>query len=150
MSPVASIFVVDAADLPAIAAAGPGGAIKALRSRGQELEDEYFWSGDNLLMIIQSLWRIRKISLFSVTHQRVERALDGGEASAVIIVGPEHKPLLPKLDPSTYDGADLVKALVAWGVSRTEALASVRDALAMLHQRVGELEEGQALAIHVG
>jgi hypothetical protein len=151
MPSVASLFVVARADLPSIVAAGPDGLLDILEQHGQEVEDAYFWSGDNLLVMIQHLWRSKGISLFSVAHQREERSLNGDSATAaVLIIGSEHKELLPKLDPSTHDLTSLTAGLVAWGVAPAEARLAVRDGLALLHQQIATLENESLLIIHVG
>ncbi|HZM80450.1 MAG TPA: hypothetical protein VFC19_32335 [Candidatus Limnocylindrales bacterium] len=150
MPSIASLFVVAVADLPSIVAAGSDGLLEALEGYGREIEDAYFWSGDNLLVMVQHLWRSKGISLFSVAHQRLERSLNGDSASAaVLIIGAEHKELLPKLDPSTHDLASLTAGLVAWGVPPTEARIAVRDGLALLHHQIAALPDGSVLVIHV-
>jgi len=150
MPTIASLFVVPVNDLPAIVAAGSDGLLETLERHGREIEDAYFWSGDNLLVMIQHLWRSKGISLFSVAHQREERSLnDESGTKAVLIIGAEHKELLPKLDPSTHDLASLTAGLVAWGVAPTEARVAVRDGLALLHQQIATLPDASVLVLHV-
>jgi len=154
MPSVASLFVVAVADLSSIVAAagtsGSGGVFDALERYGREIEDAYFWAGDNLLVMIQHLWRGKGISLFSVAHQREERSLNGdSETAAVLIIGAEHKQLLPKLDPVTHDLAPLTAGLVAWGVPPAEARLAVRDGLALLHDQIAALPEDAVLVLHV-
>jgi hypothetical protein len=150
MPSIASLFLVAVADLPLIVATGPDDVFEALERHGHEIEDAYFWSGDNLLVMIQHLWRAQGISLFSTAHQREERSLNGDSGPpAVLIIGAEHKELLPKLDPSTQDQASLVAGLVAWGVAPAEARIAVRDGLALLHQQISTLPEDTLLILHV-
>lgn len=150
MSSTASLYVIRLADLPIVVAAGPDGAFEALQECGHEIEDAYFWSGHNLLFVIQHLWRSKGISLFSVAHQAEENLLNDDSGNAVIIVGAEHKPLLPQLDPSTHDPHDLVVGLAAWGVSAAEATLAVTDALTLLHEQITHLPDDHVLIIHVG
>lgn len=150
MPSIASLFVVPVHHLPLIVSAGTEGLYDALEQHGQEVEDAYFWAGDNLLVMIQHLWRSKKISLFSVAHQREERSLNGDSSTAaVLIIGPEHKELLPQLDPSTHDLTSLTAGLVAWGVTPAEARIAVRDGLALLHQQIAILPEDSVLIVHV-
>lgn len=148
---IASLFVVPVAELPRVVAAGPDSVLESLERHGLEIEDAYFWSGNNLLVMIQHLWRSQKISLFSVARQREERALNGEDSrAAVLIIGPEHKPLLPQIDPATFDLAPVVAGLVAWGVAPAEAQLSVRDGLTLLHHHIAALPDDSVLIIHVG
>jgi hypothetical protein len=150
MPTIASLFVVAVTDLPSLVAAGPAGLPDALEQHGHEIEDAYFWSGDNLLVMIQHLWRSKGISLFSVAYQREERALNGESGTAaVLIIGPEHKALLPKLDPSIHDLASLTAGLVAWGVPPAEARIAVKDGLALLHHQIAALPDESVLVVHV-
>jgi hypothetical protein len=157
MPSIASLFVVAVADLPSVVAAGISGGsdavFDALERYGREIEDAYFWSGDNLLVMIQHLWRSKGISLFSVAHHREERSLngdsDGDGPAAVLIIGAEHKQLLPKLDPVTHDFAPLTAGLVAWGVAPAEARLAVRDGLALLHDQIAALPDDAVLVLHV-
>lgn len=150
MPSTAALYLVALADLPSIVAAGPQGMPETLERHGHEIEDAYFWSGDNLLVMIQHLWRTKGISLFSVAHQREERALNGDSGTAaVLIIGAEHKELLPKLDPSTHDTSSLVASLVAWGVAPAEARIAVRDGLALLHHQIATLPDDSVLVVHV-
>jgi hypothetical protein len=150
MPSVASLFVVRVADLPLIVAAGSDGVYDALERHGREIEDAYFWNGHNLLVMIQHLWRSKKISLFSAAHQREERALNGdSDTAAVLIIGAEHKQLLPQLDPSTHDLTSLTAGLVAWGVKPAEARIAVQDGLSLLHQQIAALPEDALLFLHV-
>lgn len=153
MPSIASLFVVAVADLPLIvteSSDGSDGLYDALERHGHEVEDAYFWAGDNLLVMIQHLWRGKGISLFSVAHQREERSLNGDSgAAAVLIIGAEHKELLPKLDPSTHDLASLTAGLVAWGVPPAEARIAVKDGLALLHHQIAALQDDTVLVVHV-
>lgn len=153
MPSIASLFVVAVTDLPLIvreSSDGSGDLYNALERHGHEVEDAYFWAGQNLLVMIQHLWRSKGISLFSVGHQREERLLNGDSGTAaVLIIGPEHKELLPKLDPSTHDLSSLTAGLVAWGVAPAEARIAVKDGLALLHQQIATLEDDTVLVVHV-
>jgi hypothetical protein len=150
MPSVASLFVVSVADLPLIVTAGPSGLYDALERHGHEVEDAYFWAGHNLLVMIQHLWRSKKISLFSVAHQREERALNGDtDSAAVLIIGSEHKELLPQLELSTHDLSSLTAGLVAWGVKPAEARIAVRDGLALLRHQIAALSDDAVLVVHV-
>lgn len=150
MPSIASLFVVSVADLPSVVAARAEGVFEALERHGHEIEDAYFWPGDNLLVMIQHLWRSKGISLFSVAHQREERSLnDDSGAAAVLIIGAEHRQLLPKLDPSTHDPTLLISGLVAWGVAPAQARLAVRDGLALLHHQLATLPDDAVLVVHV-
>jgi hypothetical protein len=165
MRSIASVYLVPVAALPAVAEAvaqagtraevraeaRAAGLLEALDRYGREIEDAYFWSGENLLLVIQYLWRANGISLFSTAYQRFERALNpDDQTGAVLIMGAEHKPLLPRIDPSNHDMSGLTKALAAWGVPPAEARLAATDALALLHEQLAALPEEAVLVIHVG
>jgi hypothetical protein len=150
MRPLASLYFVNAGDLPAVAAAGQAGVLDALRAHGRECEEEYFWSGDRLLLVVQYLWRVKGISLFSVVHDRLERKLNTDEGSAVLILGPEHRAVLPKLDMSKQDIAVLADGLAAWGVPRAEARVAAADAVELLSEQITRLDDETVLIVHVG
>ncbi|WP_117209287.1 hypothetical protein [Allorhizocola rhizosphaerae] len=132
------LLLVHAADLPQL-------------KPYEELEDEYFWAGENLLFVIDYLWREKGISLFSIAHHDLERRLnDANPSSATIIVGPEHKPLLDKLHPSNHDPADLRRALIYRGVSPREAGPAAVDGLKLLYDQLLALPDDSVFVIHVG
>lgn len=137
MAPVASLYVVNVAN------------ISAYSERGQEIEDAYFWSGSNLLFLIHYLWQERGISLFSVAYHDLERRLNHDGESATIIISAEHKPLLEQLHPSNHDVAELRRALIARGVASPEAAVSAVDGLTLLHEQLSALPDDCALVIHV-
>ncbi len=117
--------------------------------RGVEVDEEYFWAGENLLFLIDHLWQVKGMSLFSVAHQALERRLNADESSATIIVGQEHRPLLDRLDPSNHDLAELRQALVYRGVSPREAGPAAVDGLTLLHDQLLALPDDSVLVIHV-
>ncbi len=137
MSSIATLYVVKAADLPDFVA------------RGVEVEEEYFWAGENLLFLIDHLWQTKGISLFSVAHHDLEVALNTDSASATIIVGPEHRPLLGRLHPSNHDLAELRHALVLRGVPPREAGPAAVDGLTLLYNELLSLPDDSVLVIHV-
>jgi hypothetical protein len=147
---LAQLFLIRLTDLPTVAAAGPAGVVTALRQVGHEFEDAYFWPGHDLLFTVQHLWQAKGVSLFSLVHQEEERLLTDERTGVTIIIGPEHKALLPKLNPALHDPQEFVAALVGWGVAAAEATLAAPDALELLYEQISVMPDDCLLVIHVG
>lgn len=139
MSTIASVYLVNAADVSAMAEAGQ----EWLWDNAEEIEDAYLWSGVALLYVMESLRR-RGVVLTSPQYE------DAAKALGVEILGPDRREILPQLDAAAYGADELRSLITSWGMHFEEANMAADDALGMLHEQVTALPADSVLVVHIG
>jgi hypothetical protein len=149
VSSIASLYLVKTSDLPAIvSAAGAARAREAILEFGEELDDEYGWSGYVMLNILDNL---------DTLHVRLEGP-DLHEASEAInadydytaLIASDAKAFLDRLDPAAYEPGDLLDGPMELELDDEEARYAVEETLSLLRDSIARLSDDDVLLLHIG
>ncbi|MFI5101678.1 MAG: hypothetical protein ACHQE5_14380 [Actinomycetes bacterium] len=112
----------------------------ALHRHGRRVDSPLGWAGETMLGVLDYLGQ-RGVDL-----RDGETAGRSGTVTAIMTA--EHKSFLDAIDPTHQDPDDLSEFFDAADDTVDEAVAY--DALALLHEQIGALRDGEVLILHVG
>jgi hypothetical protein len=148
VSAIASLHIVKAADLPELVSAAGEGLARDVRDRvGRETGDDYAWSGYVMLNVLTSLDEL-DIALASPSLQEASDAINAGYDD-VTLIDSGAKAFLDRLDPATYQPADLVD-LADLGLDDEETGYAMEDTLTLLRDTIAGLADDEVLLLHIG
>ncbi|MEU4625192.1 hypothetical protein AB0G04_35115 [Actinoplanes sp. NPDC023801] len=149
MSSIASLYIVKASDLPAIVnAAGSASAQEVVHQFGEEIGEEYGWSGYVMLNVLESLETLN-VQLESPGLHQASGAINADHDFTLLITS-DAKALLGRLDPTAYEAADLLDGLIELELDDEEARYAMEETLSLLRDSIARLSDDEVLLLQIG
>ncbi|MFC4065941.1 hypothetical protein [Actinoplanes subglobosus] len=145
MSSLASLYIVDVGDLPAIVSATD--LEEAVEEYGEEIGEGYTWSGDVLLNVLENLEE-SGIRLESAGLRESSEAI-GADLGETTLIGSDAKALLGRLDPAAHRPGDLLDGPIDLGLDDEEAGHAMADTLSLLRDTIASLGDDQVLLVSI-
>jgi hypothetical protein len=149
VSSIASLYIVQNSDLPAIvSAAGSAHAREAIHRFGAELDEEYGWSGYVMLNVLTSLHTLN-ILLDSPALRDASEAINV-DYDYTTLIASDAKAFLDRLDPAAYEPGDLLDGPIELELDDEEARYAMEETLSLLRDTVPGLSDDEVLLLHIG
>jgi hypothetical protein len=149
VSSIASFYIVNRTDLPAIVgAASSARAWEAIHQLGAELDEEFGWSGYVMLNVLDRLDALG-IVLASPGLRKAAEAINADRDYTTLIAS-DAQPSLDRLDPAAFGPGDLLDGPVELGLDDEEAGHALTEALTLLRDAIARLSGDDVLLLHIG
>ncbi|PWK47048.1 hypothetical protein [Actinoplanes xinjiangensis] len=149
MSSIASLHVIKVSDLPAIVgAAGSARTGEAVRQFGAEQDQEYHWSGNVMLEVLNSLDALG-IRLEAAGLRDESEAINADFDYTVLITS-DAKAFLDRLDPAAHDPGESFVGLAGLRLDEEEAGYALEDTLLLLRDTIARLSDDEVLLLNIG
>jgi hypothetical protein len=149
VSSIASLHIVKISDIPAIvSAAGSARAWEAVHQLGEELDEEYGWSGYVMLNVLDSLDTLN-IQLEGPGLREASEAINV-DYDYTALIGSDAKAFLDRLDPAAYDPGDLLDGPIELELDDEEGRYAMEETLSLLRDAIARLSDDEVLLLHVG
>jgi hypothetical protein len=149
VSSIASLHIVKVSDLPAIvSAAGSARSWEAVHQLGEELDEEYGWSGYVMLNVLESLDTLN-IQLEGPGLHEASEAINL-DYDYTRLIASDAKAFLDRLDPAAYDPGDLLDGPNELELDDEEARYAIEETLSLLRETIARLSDDEVLLLHVG
>jgi hypothetical protein len=149
VSSVASLYIVKASDLSAIvSAAGSARAGEVVHQFGEEIGEEYGWSGYVMLNVLESLETLNILLEGPGSHEASEAI--NADYDHTSLITSDAKALLGRLDPTAYEPADLLDGPIELELDDEEARYAMEETLSLLRDSIARLSDDEVLLLHIG
>ncbi|GGM85642.1 hypothetical protein ACFFX1_29690 [Dactylosporangium sucinum] len=149
MSSIASLYLVETSDLPAIvSAAGAGRARAPVHRFARELDEEYRWSGHVMLNVLENLEAL-SVLLESPGLRAASEAVNEDYDNTTLIAS-DAKAFLDRLDPARYEPGALLAGPIELGLDDEEARYAMEETLSLLRDTIARLSDDEVLLLHIG
>jgi hypothetical protein len=149
VSSIASLYLVKTSDLPAIvSAARSARAREAVLEFGEELDEEYGWSGYVMLNILENLDTLN-IRLEGPGLREASEAINV-DYDYTALIASDAKALLDRLDPAAYEPGDLLDGPMGLELDDEEARYAMDETLLLLRDTIARLSDDDVLLLHIG
>ena len=149
MSSNASLYIVKTSDLPAIvSAAGSARTREAVDQFGEELDEEYGWSGYVMLNLLESLETLN-VLLEGPGLREASEAING-DYDYTTLIASDAKAFLDRLDPAAYEPGELLDGTIDLELDDDEARYAMEETLTLLRDTIARLTDDEVLLLHIG
>jgi hypothetical protein len=149
VSSIASLYIVKTSDLPAIvSAASSARAWEAVHQFGEEIDEEYGWSGNVMLNVLESLDALN-ILLEGPGLREASEAINT-DYDYTTLIASDAKAFLDRLDPAAYEPGDLLDGPIELGLDDEEARYAMEETLSLLRDTIARLADDEVLLLHIG